>query len=190
MSIAIRCFEYASWLLVSVFELSLYEYASIRRPNRRLFGVKHLSKLVGLSCVIGLLFSIRSIYGKIVKSSSIVNLAFQSWVLNCDFTNPINLSKNLPYHGAFMKFKYQSTPNFSAKPCVSSAVKVNLWLDAITSEQLLFNANLQKLLIIAPALWLFYNIQNNSSARSTRIQHHSRLIHSSVSIKIHIFYKC
>ena len=79
--------------MVSVCELSQYECASNRRPNRRLFGVKHLSKSVGSLYIIGLflcLFSTRSISIKIVNDSSIVNLAFPSCIFNCNFTNPIN----------------------------------------------------------------------------------------------------
>ena len=76
--------------MVSVCELPQYECDSNRRPNRRLFGVKHLSKSVGSLYIIGLLFSTRSISIKIVNDSSIVNLAFPSCIFNCDFTNQIN----------------------------------------------------------------------------------------------------
>ena len=96
-------------------------------------------------------FSTRSISSETVNSSSIVNLVFPSCIFNCDFTNPINRSKNLPCNGAFVKFKSQSTPNFHTKFCVSSAVKFDPWFDTISFGQPLLETNLQKLFIIAPA---------------------------------------
>ena len=67
-----------------------------------------------------------------------------SCIFNCDFTNPINLSKN-PQYGAFVKFKCQSTPNFPSKFSFSFAVKFDPWSDTILSGQPLLETNLQKL---------------------------------------------
>ena len=129
--------------MVSVCELSRYECASNRRPNRKLFGVKHLSKSVGSLYVIGLLFSTRSISSKIVNSSSVVNLASPSCIFNCDFTNPINHTTRLSSNSNANQ--PQTFPQNFTFPLLQ-----NLTHDlTISSGKPLLEMNLQKLFIIA-----------------------------------------